>query len=156
MKFTDYLKKFIRAYLIIFAILMISITILRQIFTPDDNFELKAIFIYMICAMIGNLPSLIFYSPKEIPEKEMKIRFAIHFVVLEGAILITANLLGWVVGFLHTTMLFIQIAGIYVLVRFLSGREDKKTANRINEKLKKLKEDVKEEPDIIQDKETEI
>lgn len=156
MEFTDYLKRFIRNYLIIFASIVIANTILRQIFIPDIKLELKTIYIYMICAMIGNLPSLIFYSAKEISEKGMRIRFAVHFVVLEGAILITANLLGWVTDILNTTILFVQIAGIYGLIRLLSVREDKKTANRINERLKKLKENLNEESGRSQGKETDI
>lgn len=61
MKLTDYVKKLIRDYFIIFAIIVICITVLRQIFSPDEYFELKDIFVYMICALIGDLPSLIFY-----------------------------------------------------------------------------------------------
>lgn len=74
-----------RNYCIIFAIIVMCITILSQIFNPNRVFELRDIFIYMICALIGDLPSLIFYSREEISEKELKIRTIIYFVVLETA-----------------------------------------------------------------------
>lgn len=118
MKLADYIKRLIRDYFIIFAIIVISITVLRQIFLPDAYFELKDIFIYMICALVGDLPSLIFYSPKEISEKEMRLRIIIHFVVLETVLLILTNVMGWVNGILNTILFAFQIAVIYVLVHF--------------------------------------
>lgn len=140
MKLSDYIKKLIRDYFIIFAIVVICITVLRQIFSPDEYFELKDIFIYMICALAGDLPSLILYLPKEISEKAMRIRVIIHFVVLEAVLLILANVTGWVTGILSTTILAFQIAVIYGLVRLLSWSANRKTAHRINEKLKAMKD----------------
>jgi hypothetical protein len=147
MKLADYIKKLIRDYLIIFAIIVIFITVLRQIFSPNEYFELKNIFIYMICALAGDLPSLIFYSPKEIPEKEMRLRMIIHFVILEVVILTLANYMGWVAGIPGTIVLAFQIAVIYVLVGFLSWRDDRKTAHKINEKLKAMKDESRYGPE---------
>lgn len=141
MKLTDYIKKLIRDYFIIFAIVVISITVLRQIFSPDEYFELRDIFIYMTCSLVGDLPSLIFYSPKELSEKEMQLRIIIHFVVLEAVLLTFANVMGWVTGIQNTILFAFQIAVIYVMVRFLSWMDDRKTANRINEKLKTMKDE---------------
>lgn len=140
MKLIDYIKKLIRDFFIIFAIIVICITVLRQIFSPGEYFELKDIFIYMICSLVADLASLIFYLPKEISEKAMRLRIIIHFVVLEAALLTLANVMGWVTGILNTVLLAFQIAVIYVLVRFLSWRDDRKTASRINEKLKAMKD----------------
>lgn len=141
MKLKEYLKELIRDFLIIFAIVVIFITVLRQIFSPNEHFELTDIFIYMICALAGDLPSLIFYSSKEISEKEMRLRIIIHFVVLEVVILTLANVMAWIRGPIDTLLLAIQIAVIYVLVRFLTWRDDRKSAHRINEKLKAMKEE---------------
>lgn len=141
MKLTDYIKEFIRNYFIIFAIMVISITILRQIFLPDEYFELKDIFIYMICALVGNLPSLIFYSTKEISEKKMRLKIIIHFVVLEAVLITFTNVMGLITSILSTILLALQIAGIYVLVRFLTWFNDKKSTHRINEKLKAMKDE---------------
>lgn len=48
MKYSELIKGMIRDFLIIFASIIIIITILRQIFAPDANFELKTIFIIMV------------------------------------------------------------------------------------------------------------
>lgn len=148
MKLTDYIKKLIRDYFVIFAIVVICITVLRQIFSPDEYFELKDIFIYMICALAGDLPSLIFYSPKEISEKEMRLRLIIHFVVLEAVLLTLANVMGWVTGILNTILFAFQIAVIYVLLRFLSWMDDRKVAYRINEKLRVMNHESGDGPEV--------
>lgn len=139
MKLTDFIKKIIIDYFIIFAIVVMSITILRQIFFPDEYFKLKDIFIYMISSLVGALPGLIFYSSKEISEKEMKIRMIVHFVVLEAALLTFGNIIDFVNGILDTILFAFQIAIIYILVRFFSWMDDRKAARRINEKLKDMK-----------------
>lgn len=141
MKLIDYIKKLIRDFFIIFAIIVICITILRQIFMPDEYFELKDIFIYMICSLVGDLPSLILYLPKEISEKEMRLRIIIHFMVLETVLLTLANVMGWVTGIVNTILFAFQILVIYVIVRLLVWTDDRKVAQKINEKLKAMKDD---------------
>lgn len=137
----DYIKKFIRNYLIIFAIIVITITLLRQIFIPEKYIELKDIFIYMLCALVGNLPSLIFYSPKEISEKEMRFRIILHFLVLEAVLIFFGYIMGLVKGSLSIIQFAFEIAVIYVLVRFLTWIDDRKAADRINERLKSMKDE---------------
>ena len=145
MKFKDYMKKLIIDYFIIFAIIVISITVLRQIFVPNEYLRLTDIFIYMLCALMGDLAGLIFYSPKEIPEKEMRLRIVIHFMVLEAAILVLAIAMGWVNGIVNAVFLAIQIALIYAVVRYLLWINDRKAANSINEKLKAMKDEMTNE-----------
>ncbi|MNW45644.1 hypothetical protein D3C74_229150 [compost metagenome] len=139
MKLAGFTKMFIRNYLIIFASIVICLTLLRQIFSSSSYFELTDIYIYMLCALVGNLPSLLFYSPKDISEKKMRFRFIIHFVVLEAVLLTFGNVLGLVNGALNTIIFASQIAVIYMIVQFLTFMNDKKETQRINEKLKKMK-----------------
>ena len=70
----------------------------------------------------------------------MRLRLIIHFVVLEVVLLTLANVLGLVKGSLNTILFAVQIAVVYGAVRFLSWMDDTKTANGINEKLKRMKE----------------
>ena len=146
MELKDFIKKLFRNYFIIFAIVVICITLLRQIFSPHEYFELKDIYKYMICSLAADLLSLFFYSTKEISEKEMRLRIIIHFVALEAVLLTLANVMGWVVGSLSTIILAFQIAVISVIVRFLSWKDDSKVANRINGKLKAMKEKLGDKP----------
>jgi Ca2+/Na+ antiporter len=86
------------------------------------------------------LTSLIFYSKKKASEREMWIRRIIHFVVLEVVLLIFAKVTGRVNDIVDMVILVTQIAVIYVICRYLSWMNDKKAANRINEKLDKMRE----------------
>lgn len=147
MKFTDYIKRLIRDYLTIFAIIVITVTVLRQIFIPNEYLRLTDIFIFMLCALAGDLPSLIFYSSRELSEKEMRLRIIIHFMVLEAVILILARVMGWVNGIVNTVFLAIQIALIYIIMRYISLMDDRKIANSINKKLKALKDEMTNEPE---------
>ena len=147
MELKDFIKKLIRNYFIIFAIVVICITLLRQILSPHEYFELKDIYKYMICSLVADLLSLFFYSSKEITEKEMRLRILIHFVVLEAVLLTLANAMGWVNDSLSTIILAFQIAVISMIVRFLSWKDDSKVANRINGKLNEMKEELGDEPE---------
>lgn len=144
MKLMEYIKKLIRNYFVVFSVIVMSITVLRQIFAPGEYFELKDIYIYMLCSLISVLPGLIFYSPRELSEKEMRIRIVIHFTVLEAVLLIWANGIGVVNDILHTFILAIEIAVIYVIVRFILWIEDTRSANSINKKLRAMKDEYEE------------
>ncbi|ADL53023.1 DUF3021 domain-containing protein [Clostridium cellulovorans] len=142
MNLIEFIKKLIRDFFIIFALIVISLTITRQIFQPNDSIELRDMYIYMICSLIVDLLSLIFYSERSISEKEMWIRRIIHFFVLEAALLILANLVGSISGIGGIVLLQFQIAVIYISVLFISWTYDKKTTDKINEKLKAMRDEL--------------
>ena len=141
MRLKDHLRKLAQDYFTIFAVIVITLTILRQVFAPDTHFELKDIFIYMICALVADLPSLILYTPKEISEKEMRLRIILHFVVLEAALLVLGNVTGWVKGASSTVIFAIQIAVIYVVIRFLKWKGDSQSAQSINQRLQAMRDE---------------
>lgn len=142
---TDFIKKLIKDYFTIFALIVICMTISRQIFLPNKPIELKEIYIYMICSLLVDLPSLILYSSEEVSEKEMRIRRIIHLIALNAILLIFANVIGFLNDILDIVVLEFQIAVIYVLGCFLSWTNDKKATNRINEKLNNLREELMDE-----------
>jgi hypothetical protein len=140
MNFKGLLKGLIRNYFIIFALIVITLTILRRIFAPGTYFKISDIFTYMLCALLGDLPSLILYSTKELTEREMRLRIILHFLVLEVVIITFANVTGVVTGFLASVFLALQVAVIYAIGRFSIWNGDMKVADKINQRLKALKE----------------
>lgn len=139
MNIKELIKKLIMSYFIIFTIVVTSLSVLRQIFIPDKSFELKDMFIYMLGSLLGDLPTLIFYSPREVSERGMRIRIVIHFVVLEVVLLTFGRVIGVVNGAINMIVFAVQIAVIYLLVRFFNLLYDKKEANSINERLTVMK-----------------
>lgn len=145
MKFTDFIKRFIRNYFIIFSIIVIFLTVLRQILLPNTYITISDMYTYMICALAADLSSIILYSPKVIPEREMRIRIILQFIVLEAILLVLANAMGWINGIENTISLAIEIAMIYGILRVALLVNDKKSAQSINEKLKAMKDEPLDE-----------
>jgi O-antigen/teichoic acid export membrane protein len=129
-------------FLIIFAAIIIIITILRQMYYPDLVFDLKSIYIIMAFSFISALMGFILYSPNDLSEKNIRIRMAIHFFTLEILLIVLASVFDIVNSTVDGFILALQIAVIYFLVRLLSWQKDKKEAQKINEKLKALKKDI--------------
>lgn len=139
MELKEFIKKLVKDYFILFAIIVIFTTLLRQFLSPNDPINLIDIYILMACALLGILPSFIFYSPKEINEQTMKLRLILHFFVLEFSIIAAAILLGWITSVQGTLSVILQIAVVYALFRIISYTIEKKEADRINEKLREMK-----------------
>ncbi len=142
MKLSGFVQKIIKDFLIIFAFIIIVITILRQIYYPDMAFDLKSIYIIMAFSFLSALTGLILYTPNDISEKKMRVRMGIHFFTLEILLIALGSVFGIVTSTVDVTILALQIAIIYLIVRLLSWKKDKKEAQKINEKLKALKRDV--------------
>ncbi|MEH7416567.1 DUF3021 family protein [Neobacillus drentensis] len=144
MKMSEFIQKMMKDCLIIFASIIIIITILRQIYYPNMVFDLKSIYIIMGFSLISSLVGFILYSPNDISEKNMQIRRVIHFITLEILLIALGSVFGIVNRAEDVIIFSLEIAVIYILVRLLSWKHDKKEAQKINDKLKALKKDVYE------------
>ncbi len=136
---SKFVQKIIKDFLIIFAAIIIIMTILRQIYYPHLAFDLKSIYIIMAFSFISAFMGFILYSPNDLSEKKMRLRITIHFLTLEIVLIALASVFGIVTSALDGIILALQIAVIYTLVRLLSWKKDKKEAQQINEKLKVFK-----------------
>ena len=144
MKLSKFAQKIIKDFLIIFASIIIIITILRQIYYPNSSFDLKSIYILLAFSFFSALLGFILYSSNDLSEKKMRIRRTIHFCTLEILLIALCSVFDLVNNTMDGIILALQIAVIYILVRLLSWKKDKKEAQQINEKLKALKKDVYE------------
>lgn len=141
MKLSELVKEILRSFLMIFASIMIIITVLRQIFMPDASFELQTIFTIMAFSFLGALTGIILYAPRSTNENQMRIRMVVHFIVLEALLVSLALLLDLVQGIFAISLLAVQIAVVYGIVRLLAYRSDQKEAQQINERLQSFKEE---------------
>ncbi|MDR0267210.1 DUF3021 family protein [Paenibacillus sp.] len=150
MKLSEMLKRFVRDYLLVFACIVICIVLVNQIYIliyglDASQFSLgfREIYAIMICALVGVLPGYIFDFFANPSEKGMRIRILIHFIIVEAVVIVFANIMGWVTGGISANVILaLEIAIIYGIVHLLVWKSDRKDANEINEKLKKLKEHV--------------
>ncbi|WP_374967090.1 DUF3021 family protein [Lysinibacillus sp. RS5] len=142
MRTSAFVQKIVKDFLIIFASIIIIITILRQMFYPNMAFDLNSIYIIMAFSFLSASIGFILYSPNAISEKKMRIRIGIHFFTLEILLITLSSIFGIVNSVLDCIFLALQISVIYLLVRLLSWQKDKKEAKKINEKLKAFKKDA--------------
>jgi hypothetical protein len=96
----------------------------------------------MAFSFISALLGFILYSPNDISEKKMRIRISIHFFTLEILLIALGSVFEIVNSASTGIILALQIAVIYLLIRLLSWKNDKKEAQQINEKLKAIKKDI--------------
>jgi preprotein translocase subunit YajC len=141
MKTSELIMQFIRQYFIIFGLLVISLVV----FTSPERINRDYILLAMAFAALGDLPVFVFWSRSELNEKSMRLRTVIHFILLEAIILTFGGIVGVVSNLRGYFSFGIEIAVIYALVKFISWRGDRKTADKINEKLKSLKNVEEEE-----------
>jgi len=144
MKISEFVKEIIRDFLMIFASVIIIITILRQIFLPDIAFDLKSIYTIMAFSFLSALTGIILYAPHGISEKRMRVRIVVHFFILEILLISLGIFIGVVSSVSGALILALQIAVVYAIVRLLSYESDKKEANKINERLKAVKKEIYE------------
>ncbi|ETT77023.1 DUF3021 family protein [Paenibacillus sp. FSL R7-277] len=143
MKRSEVVKDIIRDFLVIFASIIIIITVLRQIFMPELAFDLISIYTIMGFSLLGALTGMMLYAPNEVSEQAMRVRIVIHFLLLEILLIALASLIGVVASVSAALLFALQIAVVYAIVRLLSYEKDKKEAEQINERLKAVKQDIR-------------
>lgn len=136
MKLMDLIRQLIRDYFVIFGILIIG----SVFFNPPNTINRNYILLAMAFAAVGDLPSIIFWSRSGLTESSSRLRSIIHFIMLITLILIFGGITGVVSEFVDYLIFTIEIVIIYGIVRFIIYQGDMTTANKINEKLKNLRE----------------
>lgn len=95
----------------------------------------------MLVGAITALPSLIFYSRKELNSKQIKIRFVIHFFVVAAIVMTTGYLCQWYTTIGYAVIVFLMYVFVYAIVLAYSYFIQYRTAYSINEALKNFNAD---------------
>ena len=134
MRFSELIRMLVKDYFIIFGLLIIGTVFL----TPEETINREYVLLTMTFAAVGDLPGIVLWSRSELTEEKKHIRSFIHFILLEVVILAYAGFIGLISGLSEYALFAVQILVIYIVVRFISYRKDLATANKINDKIKKL------------------
>lgn len=127
----DFVKRVIHHFLLIFASIIIIITLMRQWFNSGMAFDLKSIYIILAFSFVSALVG--YMLPR--------MRRIFHFIILESILISVALITGIAGNVSSVLILAVQIALIYAIVLLLTWRSDKKVAARINEALQGMKDD---------------
>ena len=145
MQRSEFITRVTRQFLLIFALVMIVLTLLRQLYIPELPFDLQSIYIIMGFSLVAAMLEFILYTADNVSENQMRLRRLLHFVTLEAVLIALASAVSIVTTLSESILLAIQIAVIYGMIRLLSWRRDKKLSNDINEKLQLLRKELDEE-----------
>lgn len=95
----------------------------------------------LITGALTALPSLIFFSKKELNKKSYRIRTIINFLINGSIVLILGYLWKWYTTFGYALLVFFMYVFVYVIVCAYSYFIQYQTARSINNALKKFNSD---------------
>ncbi|MCP8968113.1 DUF3021 family protein [Ectobacillus ponti] len=136
-----FIQKLLKDFLMVFASIIVILTVLRQLYQPAVAFDLHSIYIIMGFSLLSAALGFISYSSRHVSERHARMRMLIHFLALEVLLIALAIVLDLVNSTAEGLILALQIAVIYGIIRLLSWRKDQKEARQINDKLQAFKKD---------------
>lgn len=139
MEFRAMLKKMLKDFLLIQAGIAISMGILGSINSPAYKPGYSIMFAPFIYAFFCVLPTVVTYSAKEPGIKEMAVRKAIEFILVEAVVLTVSYLGGAFEDAQMLTSIVVASAVIYAAVTFIDYLISKSTADELTEKIKELR-----------------
>lgn len=139
MPLKDLLKMMFHAFFIITTGVVISMYVLCLLFNPNGAFSPVDIGGILLTACISDLSFLVFCSEKELSKKQLLLRFSIHILVLSAILLYLAYLFKWVniKSPQQIAAFILLVLGVYAGTFVISFYQDKKTADKLNDSLKR-------------------
>ncbi|MBO4636902.1 MAG: DUF3021 family protein [Clostridiales bacterium] len=143
----DHIKETLGIFFIAVTLIDAAMFILGMMLQPDMQFGYEAFVYPLIYGAIGCIPSLIFYTKKEMTFKQALVRDLLQMFMIAGLIVgvmfgsikLTSDTLPQFIG------VVISIVIIYILVNVIGWVFDMKTAVKMTEDLKKYQEKITEE-----------
>lgn len=140
MKMNNIFANMIRNFFVIFGVIVLVTALLN----PTYELSSKIIMLIALFALLSDLTAIVFWSKKELSDKSRITRRVLHFVLIEIIVLFFGNILGFASGVTQNIIFGFEILGIYAIVCWIDWLIDKKTADDINDKLKKMRSIEKE------------
>lgn len=90
----------------------------------------------LLTGLLTSFPALIYHSKKELSEKQLKIRFVIHFIVVAGIVMTLGYIWKWYESLGYAVIVFLMYMFVYAIVMAYSYFIQYRTAISINKALK--------------------
>ncbi len=132
------IKKIMNDFFVITTGILIGVIVYGWLFEPNITFDLHALLGIVFSGLLTSVPTLIFYSGKELSRKQMLIRQILHFILLETIILSGAYASRRIKpgDAAQTITLFLLVFIIYAAVRVREWLFDKREAGRLNKSIR--------------------
>lgn len=139
MELRELMKRLIISYPIIYGCSMMATFVFCLVFDPDSVFGLDFFGEMFLFALAADLPSLVFYSKRELSHKELMVRIIIHLLLLEGVLLVIGRLMGLHDNITEGIFFFFIVLAVYVVVWLLVFSDAARQAKEINKALEERK-----------------
>lgn len=133
----DYVKKLLRDYFIILGVLVFGVIILSS--ELGYAITINNLYSLLISALVMELARSITYSHYLTKGKTMYTGIGIQLIVVEAGLLFPAYLLGLTPVYIQMMPLAFEIAVMYLAIRLLIWKANKKSAEEINKKLESMR-----------------
>lgn len=142
MSLKELLKNMIRDYFVITTAILMCTIAFCSIFNPDAVFTLQELRALLLLGIATDLPTLIYYSKRELSEREYKIRFVLQVLVIASIVIFVLCANGWVDGSNLPEMLVVagEVCAVAALVKYGFWRKDKRLSDKINERLSEIRD----------------
>ena len=143
----QYCKAVLKTFFYVLSGSILSTTVFITIFFPDLLFSIKLIWEVIAMSVLTSLGPILFISKHEITKKQMKIRQIIHYIYINIIVVGNALLCGWIeIGeIIQVGTLLLMIASVFFGVNAAMFKQEKKTAESMNERLREIYPEEKEE-----------
>lgn len=139
MELRELIKRLIISYPIIYGCSIMATFVFCLVFDPDSVFGMDYLGKMFLFALAGDLPSLVFYSKRELSHKEQVLRKLIHLLLLEGVLLTIGRIMGLHDNMTEGIFFFFIVLAVYLIVWFLAFSDDLRQAKEINKALEQRK-----------------
>jgi len=133
----DYVKKLLRDYFIILGVLVFGVIILSS--ELGYAITINNLYSLLISALVMDLARSITYSRYLTKGKTMYTGIGIQLIAVEAGLLLPAYLLGMTPVYIQMMPLAFEIVVMYLAIRFLIWKANKKSAEEINKKLESMR-----------------
>lgn len=156
MQLKEILKNMIRDYFIITTAILVCTIVFCSFFNPDAAFTLAELKIILLLGALTDLPTLLYYSKRELTGKEFEIRFVMQVAIIAVIVVCALSSIGWMDSGSLTEIAVVtgQVCSVSALIRYGFWRKDKSLSDKINQKLSEIRENRTALEDIY-DKKTE-
>ena len=139
MPIKDLLKTMFHSFFVITTGVTMAMYISCRLLYPDTVLSVGDIGGILLLALFCDLSFLIFASGKELGKKQMAVRFCIHIPLEVAIVLFFASKWDWVNidKPLEVAVFVLLILGVYAAVLAVAYYQDKKTADKLNDSLRK-------------------
>lgn len=139
MELRDLIKKILVSYPAIYGGSMMATFVFCLLFSEGAVFGVDYFGQMLLFSLAGDLPLLVFYSKKELSQKEMNVRVVIHFFLLECVLMVFGGYLRLYETVFQGVFFFFIILAVYVIVVASVFCGDLRKAKQLNDALAEKK-----------------